>query len=144
LAKLRQGVKAWNIWREENPNTIPHLNGADLSKVNLQGAFLATANLEEASFEKAILWRANLARTNLYKTNLEKAILWRTDLERANLSEAKLLEAVLWRVRLVGASNLSVGQLSQVKTLHEAELDEEIRAQIERECPHILQKPKRS
>jgi hypothetical protein len=43
----------------------------------------------------------------------------------------------------VGASNLSVGQLSQVKTLYGAELDEEIRAQIERECPHILQKPKR-
>ena len=51
LAKLRQGVKAWNTWREENPNTIPHLNGADLSKVNLKGAFLATADLEKASLE---------------------------------------------------------------------------------------------
>jgi len=42
VAKLRQGVKAWNTWREENPNTIPHLNGADLSKANLKGAFPVT------------------------------------------------------------------------------------------------------
>jgi uncharacterized protein YjbI with pentapeptide repeats len=107
------------------------------------GAHLGQISLAGADLERADLWKANLAQANLYKANLERAILWRTDLERANLSEAKLLGAVLWRVRLVGASNLSVGQFSQVKTLYGAELDEEIKAQIERECPHILQKPKR-
>ena len=107
------------------------------------GAHLGQISLAGADLEGADLWKASLAQANLYKANLEKAILWRTDLEGANLSEAKLLGAVLWRVRLVGAFNLSVGQFSQVKTLYGAELDGEIRAQIERDCPHILQKPKR-
>ena len=49
LSKLKQGVRAWNTWREENPNILPNLKKADLSKTNLRGAFLARADLEQAS-----------------------------------------------------------------------------------------------
>ena len=46
LATLKQGVDAWNAWREENPD----LSGADLS-----GALLYSANLKEADFSGAKL-----------------------------------------------------------------------------------------
>jgi uncharacterized protein YjbI with pentapeptide repeats len=58
LAILRQGVNAWNQWREENPRIEPDLReaslygadlrGADLSGADLSGAILSGANLREA------------------------------------------------------------------------------------------------
>ena len=60
LARLKQGVKAWNTWREGNPNILPNLKGADLSKGNLKGAFLARTNLEQASLERVDLEMAIL------------------------------------------------------------------------------------
>jgi Pentapeptide repeats (8 copies) len=53
IAKLMKGAKAWNAWREENPDVQPDLlkadlSGADLSKANLSYADLSYANLSEA------------------------------------------------------------------------------------------------
>ena len=33
---LQQGVKAWNKWREKNPNVDVDLSAADLSQTNLE------------------------------------------------------------------------------------------------------------
>jgi hypothetical protein len=30
VAILKKGVKAWNAWRDENPNILPDLRGAAL------------------------------------------------------------------------------------------------------------------
>ena len=54
LKILKQGVKAWNLWREENPNISPdlsgaYLSGADLSRANLIGADLSVADLRGAN-----------------------------------------------------------------------------------------------
>jgi uncharacterized protein YjbI with pentapeptide repeats len=70
-------------------------------------------------------------------------MLWRANLERTNFAEAKLEGAVLWKARLLGALNLSVEQLSTVKTIQGAELDAKLRMEIERNCPHILEEPQR-
>jgi hypothetical protein len=40
LAKLKEGVEAWNEWRAKNLDIVP-----DLSKADLQGAYLMGANL---------------------------------------------------------------------------------------------------
>ena len=32
---LKQGVEVWNEWRKENPNVIPDLTGANLSRADL-------------------------------------------------------------------------------------------------------------
>ncbi|NQT47472.1 MAG: pentapeptide repeat-containing protein, partial [Chloroflexi bacterium] len=45
LKILKQGVAAWNKWREENPKDTPDLSGADLSKANLIRAGLIHATL---------------------------------------------------------------------------------------------------
>lgn len=37
LAILKQGVKAWNRWRAENPYVLVDLNQAKLREANLRG-----------------------------------------------------------------------------------------------------------
>ncbi len=52
LAKLKEGVEAWNKWRKDNPEikrdlTEADLTEIDLGKANLGGAnFTGTGNLE--------------------------------------------------------------------------------------------------
>src|SRR4051794_4108393 len=49
LKRLRQGVDAWNAWREKKPSIRPDLSGSgtNLSKANLFGAKLRGADLQE-------------------------------------------------------------------------------------------------
>lgn len=43
LALLRQGVDAWNAWREQNPTVLVDLCEANLAGANLAGVNLAVA-----------------------------------------------------------------------------------------------------
>ncbi len=43
LRILKQGVTAWNQWREDHPNEIVDLYRADLTEANLSGADLSQA-----------------------------------------------------------------------------------------------------
>ena len=88
----------------------------DLARTDLRGAVLREAHLEGVNFDAA---------------RLEKASLPETHLERANLHEA----------HLEGAENLTVEQLSTVKTLYGAELDPSLLEQIRRLYPQLLEDP---
>ena len=125
LAKLKEGVKAWGHWREQNSEVRP-----DLSRADLRGAHLSESDLSGADLRGANLGRANLGRANLEGANLSGARLGRTDLRGAHLNEANLRGATLvgtnleeadltacsvfgisaWNVRLEGAiqSNLVI------------------------------------
>ncbi len=48
IAKLKEGVEAWNAWRDENPDVMP-----DLVETNLSGADLFNATLTGATLFKA-------------------------------------------------------------------------------------------
>jgi hypothetical protein len=41
VARLRQGVEAWNQWRRENPKICPDLSRAVLIRASLSGAICA-------------------------------------------------------------------------------------------------------
>jgi uncharacterized protein YjbI with pentapeptide repeats len=108
LKILRQGVAAWNDWREKNPEVQPNLRQAnlrevDLGRANLRQADLWGANLQRASLHGADLSRANLREADLGRTNLGGANLIEADLSRANLIEADLGGANLQRASLHGA-----------------------------------------
>lgn len=45
LARLMQGVEAWNAWRKANPELRPNLRGTDLTAANLSHADLSFADL---------------------------------------------------------------------------------------------------
>jgi len=117
LAILKQGVEAWNKWREENPDMKPDLSEADLFQITLSEADLNRANLSNADLSEADLSWANLSRTDLYRANLDGV-----DLHDANLDRSYLRNASLTGARLIAAlcreadlceANLSGADLSR-------------------------------
>jgi uncharacterized protein YjbI with pentapeptide repeats len=131
VALLKQGVAAWNAWRDVNRDIRPDISEADLGGADLSGADLIRANLESAELTKANLTGAYLRVAHLFYANLSGANLIKAHLSGANLrgadlSGAKLFEAdlsgltILWEADLSGA-DLSGADLSEA-VLFEANL----------------------
>ena len=80
LAKLDEGVRAWNRWRRREPNVMPDLSNADLKGLNLSNARLSAVDLSGADLSGANLGSARLSGTNLSKANLGKVNLSNADL----------------------------------------------------------------
>src|SRR5665647_1749920 len=108
-----------------------NLEGAWLDFSDLIGAYLAKAHLKKASFTGSNLNIAQLNGADLTEAHLDRAYFRHANLSGANLSEADLSaahleEANFGGANLKGAKNLTIDQLSKVKTLYKAELDEEL------------------
>jgi uncharacterized protein YjbI with pentapeptide repeats len=125
LAILRQGVKVWNAWQEQNLRFEPEIAGgeirfvkrlwstipaaqlgaadprtSDLSMADLRGADLRGVNLHMASLSGVDLRGADLRGTNLHMVilnlaNLRGANLRGVDLNAADLSGSDLARADL-------------------------------------------------
>ncbi len=123
-----------------------NLKGADLNAANLNAADLKGADLNVANLEGADLRFANLGGVKLYAANLEGANLWgaklegadlrHSDLKGANLVDANLVDANLQGANLIEANlqrarDLTIEQLSKVKSLYEAKLDDSLMKEIE-------------
>ncbi len=112
LQILEQGVKAWNQWREENPEIRPDLIEANLPKADLEEANLSRADLSGANLNGVDLSGANLSKADLSGASLlEEVNLSMANLSEANLSGAYLSWAYLFAANLSGA-NLSRADLS--------------------------------
>ncbi len=70
LKILKSGVKAWNLWRSQNPTVIPDLSGAELGIAKLCGANLANSQLQYAKLGSAQLDNAILSEANLKFTSV--------------------------------------------------------------------------
>lgn len=103
LKILKQGVEAWNQWREDSPDVRPDLSGALLNRADLHRAYLSQANLGGASLYGANLDEANIRGAYLRLTDLSRASLVKADLDSAELSMAKLSEADLSGAKLIEA-----------------------------------------
>jgi hypothetical protein len=106
LAQLKQGVEAWNRWREDNPELRPDLAGA-----NLTGALLTGVDLDGAHLRRTNLSGANLSEADLRGANLSRAILIKADLDETNLTGADLREANLGVANFLG-TNLTGADLT--------------------------------
>jgi TIR domain-containing protein/pentapeptide repeat protein len=98
LAKLKEGVEAWNEWRATHREITP-----DLVRAKLGGARLGRANLSGANLHRAELGGAILAGANLAGSNCTEAHLFRADLGMSNLAGALLDESSLLEANLAGA-----------------------------------------
>jgi uncharacterized protein YjbI with pentapeptide repeats len=108
LAKLKEGVEAWNQWLATHNNPRPELlgarlRGASLRRANLIKANLSIADLCEAKLTSAHLTEADLGEADLAGADLTGANLSGADLHEANLSGANLFEANLNGANLQGA-----------------------------------------
>ncbi len=112
LKILKQGVEAWNEWREENPQRTPGLAGANLYNADLYEADLSKANLNKAALSAADLTEANLIM--------------------ADLSGASLSVADLSGASLTGAQDLTAKQLITTINWQEAVLDSSLRVEAEK------------
>ena len=125
LAKLKEGVEAWNFWRSKLPEIRVDLNkatlsGTDLSLADLQGADLSRADLSGADLATTDLSRADLQLANLLGSNLRGADLSGANLRSAKVREAKLPGANL-RIAVFDKADLSKADLSKAD-LREAKL----------------------
>ena len=103
LAKLSEGVEAWNQWRTRNPKANPDLHSANLIEAHLQHAILHSAILQSANLIEAHLQRAHLTGAILNGAKLQGAILHKTTLIEAYLQDVKLQDADLTGAILNGA-----------------------------------------
>jgi uncharacterized protein YjbI with pentapeptide repeats len=113
LAKLREGLAAWNAWRSEF-ELIPYLIGAtlrdadlrrsDFSLARFDGADLRDSDFSGSNLHGAILSKANLAAATLRRANLSGALLRGTDLSGSELSVANVRGADLRNANLCGAN----------------------------------------
>src|SRR5215217_6764407 len=132
LEILRQGLDAWNLWREQYPAIKPDLSEADLKwqpygpysrdVSRLSGRNFSRTNLSEADLSGAYLSKADLSEADFSEADLSGAIL-----SKANLSEADLSKAHIGGLDLSGLDlhglDLSGKNLSG-KNLSEANLSE--------------------
>ena len=117
LAKLAEGVEAWNEWRKplryieldlsEAQLAEKELSGANLSRTNLENADLGTAQLMGAKLVAARLSGARLSRANLFRAAVSGADLSRSDCKGSDFIWANLSNAVF------SDSNLSYTSLYQ-------------------------------
>jgi uncharacterized protein YjbI with pentapeptide repeats len=129
---LRHGPKAWNAWRNQNPDQLPNLDDAaltlgerqwglvnggpiNLRSVQMRRAFLRCAALSGAGLEAADLFGADLMYARLDGANLTAA-----NLTYALLDFADLRGAVLTKTKLKGTN------LRYVKNLTQAQIDDTI------------------
>lgn len=109
LSILMGGVGAWNRWKEEHPEHSIDLSSANLALrdfegVDLRGANLRNAVLDESNFHEAMLDAADFTGGHLHETDLSRAALRSATLCRVDLSEANLSRAWLQGADLSYAS----------------------------------------
>jgi len=123
LKILKQGVKAWNKWRKENPGVRPDLSGAILSDI-LSRSELLLKDLYAANLDGGKVFidpdsgcvrfdngRKIRFKRDLHQVDLSRAKLMRVDFSGANLSAANLRDANLREANL-NMINLSQADLS--------------------------------
>lgn len=98
VERLRRSVAEWNAWREEEVDSTPDLESAELSDLDLAGADLSSGALTRAD-----LMGSDLTGADLRRASLVGAYLLGSDLSEARLGRADLRGADLRGARLDGA-----------------------------------------
>ena len=98
LAILKQGVKAWNEWRERKRRVKPDLSNAEMYVEDFRGIDFHNVNMKSIQ-----LADSDLTSANLRKANMEDAYLYGCIFRRADLSRAILTNANLRNTNLVNA-----------------------------------------
>jgi len=102
MARLAQGVEAWNRWRAEVPDIQPRLAGAQLERASLAGIDLHGADLLDTVLCDADLDGANLNGARIERTLFNEARFGAADLRGALGYSARFIGCDLRRCRFGG------------------------------------------
>ena len=127
VAKLQEGVEAWNHWRNQNFKERINLIEADLQNADLQNADLQNADLQDADLQNADLQHAQLQHAQLQYAQLRGAQLGGAYLKYAQLRGAKLQDAYLKYAKLQNA-NLQNAKLRGAKLQYADLRDADLRS----------------
>ncbi|WP_296619151.1 pentapeptide repeat-containing protein [Marivirga sp.] len=112
-----------------------NFENAKMNQANFEGAFASGAN-----FKDTFLIKANFKNAFLIKSDFSNAYLMEADLSNCHLTGASFDEASLYKANLKGAEGITASQLKNVKTLYLAELDDDIKSEIQEKYPELLGK----
>jgi uncharacterized protein YjbI with pentapeptide repeats len=112
-----------------------NFENAKMNQANFEGAFASGAN-----FKDTFLIKANFKNAFLIKSDFTNAYLMEADLSNCHLTGALFDEASLYKANLKGAEGITADQLKNVKTLYLAELDDDIKSEIQEKYPELLGK----
>jgi uncharacterized protein YjbI with pentapeptide repeats len=119
-----------------------NLSRTDLRNTNLRDVNLSGADLSWAHFEGADLGNTELSAVKQSGAHLEGADPSRAYLNGAYLEGANFEGANLEGANLEVAQHLSFDQLSKVKTLYKAKLDEELKILLQEKYHALFEEPK--
>jgi len=105
-------------------------NGAYLKKTEFTNSCLNMAQFEKTDLRWAIFKRCYIKKAYFSNADLSCANFSNADLTNTNFSNAVLANANFEGSILIEAKNLTVDQLSKVKTLYKAQLDERLEAEL--------------
>lgn len=133
--KIVGNIKRLNRHGITNINLcVCYLKNASLKFTELKGAYLYQTNLQGADLEGANLQEANLDGANLQGVNFMVCDLQGADLNNANLEGADFDHS-----DLRNAKNLTIEQISKVKTLYGAKLNYDFKEQIKKDYSNLLE-----
>ncbi len=95
IVELRKGLKDFNALRQEHPQELQDLSGADLSGLDLRGAQMGRLVLRDADFSRSDLTGANLSHADLRGAKFAGSKLIGVNLHKAELAGADFRSATL-------------------------------------------------
>lgn len=129
LKVLRQGVKAWNEWRQGKGAGLEidlreadfrgtYLNEANFKNADLRGSHFEKVGLRSTHFEGADLRAAHFHKADVFCAHLNRADLELADFRDADLMYANLREAKMrntdFRGAILSCADFTRAQLSNV------------------------------
>lgn len=115
------------------------LNQTNFENSNLNGANLKGAYASGATFQDAYLIKAKMENSFMIKSNFKNAFLMESVMVNSYLMGTDFENASLYKADLRGAKGLTAEQLSKAKTLYMAELDPEIREELMKLAPQLIE-----
>lgn len=115
------------------------LDTAYMGYTDMRGVDLRDAKLLRTRFRSSILRSADLRGADARRTKFEYADLGDANFIGADVRDAVFRGSVLKKANLRGAKNLTAVQLQEARTLHEADLPDDIRRTIQEKSPHLLE-----
>ncbi|MCB0497787.1 MAG: pentapeptide repeat-containing protein [Cyclobacteriaceae bacterium] len=114
------------------------MNQTNFENSNLNHAILKGTYASGSNFKDAFMIKANLEGAFLIKADFQNGFLMEANLSNCSLAECNFENANLYKANFVGATGLTIDQLSKAKSLYLATFDPDMKVQLEEHIPDLI------